>query len=178
MTYDTNQSIGAKVSAQELTTLIPALSRLARILAPTPDQADDMMQDALLRVWARLQKGGKIDDLRPYLMTTLRNASSKPPQQDQELTEQNAPSHPAEIWDRLACADVIAAMANMSDDLADLLRPLAVSGASYADLAKTFDLPIGTVMSRISRARAQLRAELGLPKLRAVEALLDDLTRA
>lgn len=163
------------VNTQELTALIPALSRLARILAPTPDQAEDMMQDALLRVWARLQKGGQIDDLRPYLMTTLRNASTKPMQQDQELTEQNAPSHPAEIWDRFACSDVIGAMASMPDDLADLLRPLALSGASYEDLAKTFDLPIGTVMSRISRARAQLRAELDLPKRRAVEVLLDDM---
>ncbi len=164
-----------KIGAQELTALMPALARLARILAPTPDQADDLMQDALLRVWARLQKGGQIDDLRPYLMTTLRNASTKPIQQDQELTEQNAPSHPAEIWDRFACADVITAMASMPDNLADLLRPLAMSGASYDELAKTFDLPIGTVMSRISRARAQLRAELDLPKMRAVEVLLDDL---
>lgn len=169
MTHDCKQG------AQELTALMPALSRLARILAPTPDQADDLMQDALLRVWARLQKGGEIDDLRPYLMTTLRNASTKPPKQDQELTEQNTPSHPAEIWDRFACADVINAMTNMPDNLADLLAPLAISGASYDDLAKMFDLPIGTVMSRISRARAQLRAELDLPKRRAVEVLLEEL---
>lgn len=169
MTHDTNPS------AQELTALMPALSRLARILAPTPDQAEDMMQDALVRVWARLQKGGQIDDLRPYLMTTLRNASTKPTRQDLELTEQNAPSHPAEIWDRLACSDVISAMANIPNNLADLLHPLALSGASYDDLAKAFDLPIGTVMSRISRGRAQLRAELDLPKRRAVEVLLGDL---
>ncbi len=162
---------------QELTALIPALSRLARIMAPTPDLAEDMTQDALLRVWARLQKGGEIDDLRPYLMTTLRNASRKPRQQDQELTEQNAPSHAAEIWDRLACSDVINAMADMPDDLTDLLRPLAMSGASYDELAASFDLPIGTVMSRISRARAQLRAELDLPKMRAVEVLLGDMAQ-
>lgn len=162
-------------NAQTLTALIPALSRLARILAPTPDRAEDMEQDALLRVWARLQNGGEIEDLRPYLMTTLRNASTKPAQQVQELTEQNAPSHPAEIWDRLACSDVLNALANMPDDLADLLRPLATSGASYSELAKTFDLPIGTVMSRISRARAQLRADLDLPKTHAVEVLLDEM---
>ncbi len=162
-------------NAQTLTALIPALSRLARILAPTPDRAEDMEQDALLRVWARLQNGGEIEDLRPYLMTTLRNASSKPMQQDQELTEQNAPSHPAEIWDRLACVDVFNALRDMPDDLAELLRPLAISGASYSELATAFDLPIGTVMSRISRARAQLRADLDLPKTHAVEVLLDEM---
>lgn len=158
-----------------LTALIPALSRLARILAPSADQAEDMTQDALLRVWARLQNGGEIDDLRPYLMTTLRNASFKTMHQDQELTEHNAPSHPAEIWDRLACVDVFNALEHLPDQLTDLLRPLAMSGASYDELAKAFDLPIGTVMSRISRARAQLRAELDLPKSRAVEVLLEEM---
>lgn len=155
-----------------LTALIPALSRLARILAPTPDQAEDMAQEALLKVWARLEKGAAIDDLRPYLMTTLRNASTKPVMQDQELTDQNTPSHPAEIWDRFACADVSLAVDQLPDNQAELLRPLVLYGASYADLAKMFKLPIGTVMSRISRARAQLRAEMGLPKNRAVESLL------
>lgn len=159
---------------QTLTALIPALSRLARILAPTPDMAEDMTQDALLRVWARLEKGAEIDDLRPYLMTTLRNASTKPPQQDQELTEQNTPSHPAEVWDRFACTDVSDAIGRLPDDQADLLRPLALHGTTYAELAKTFDLPIGTVMSRISRARAQLRADLNLPKSSAVETLLEE----
>ncbi len=158
----------------DLTTLIPALQRLARILAPTPDQAEDMAQDALLRVWARLKKGGEIDDLRPYLMTTLRNASTRPPVQDQELTDQNTPSHPAEIWDRFACSDVSRAISRLPDDQASLLRPLVLQGRSYADLAKAFDLPIGTVMSRISRARAQLRTDLELPKTYAVETLLEE----
>ena len=163
-------------TAHDLTTLMPALQRLARILAPTPDLADDMAQDALLRVWARLKKGAEIDDLRPYLMTTLRNASTRPPVQDQELTDQNTPSHPAEIWDRFACADVSHAISRLPDDQADLLRPLVMHGSSYADLAKAFDLPIGTVMSRISRARAHLRAELDLPKSGAVEVLLDEVS--
>ena len=159
---------------QALTTLMPALTRLARILAPTPDLAEDMAQEALLRVWARLQKGGAIEDLRPYLMTTLRNASTRPPVQDQELTDQNTPSQPAEVWNRFACTDVNDAMSRLPDDQADLLRPLALQGATYAELAETFDLPIGTVMSRISRARAHLRADLDLPKTRAVEVLLED----
>ena len=158
----------------DLTTLMPALQRLARILAPTPDLAEDMAQDALLRVWVRLKKGGEIDDLRPYLMTTLRNASTRPPVQDQELTDQNTPSHPAEIWDRFACADVNCAISRLPDEQADLLRPLVMHGSSYADLAKAFDLPIGTVMSRISRARAQLRTDLELPKTHAVETLLEE----
>ena len=159
---------------QALTSLIPALTRLARILAPTPDQAEDMAQDALLRVWARLKNGGAIEDLRPYLMTTLRNASTKPPVQDQELTDQNTPSQPAEVWNRFACVDVSGAIARLPNDQAELLRPLAFHGATYAELAAAFELPIGTVMSRISRARAHLRTDLNLPKAHAVDILLED----
>jgi len=162
-------------NAHTLTDLMPALLRLARILAPTPDMAEDMAQEALLRVWARLKNGGEIEDLRPYLMTTLRNASTRPAQQDQELTEQNTPSQPAEIWSRFACVDVNSAIGRLPDDQADLLRMAALQGNSYAQIAKAFDLPIGTVMSRISRARAQLRADLNLPKSRAVETLLQDM---
>jgi RNA polymerase sigma-70 factor (ECF subfamily) len=136
-----------------------------------------MALEALLNVWARLQKGGEIDDLRPYLMTTLRNASTKPVQQDQALTEKNTPSQPADVWGRLACLDVLNALAKIPDDQAALLRPLALSDASYADLAKTFNLPVGTVMSRISRARHQLRRQLELPKSRAVEVILDQIPR-
>jgi len=159
-----------------LTDLMPALTRLARILAPTPDAAEDMAQEALLRVWVRLKRGGEIEDLRPYLMTTLRNASTRPVQQDQELTEHNTPSHPAEVWSRFACDDVRNALTRLPGDQADLLRMLALHGNTYAEIAKAFDLPIGTVMSRISRARTQLRADLNLPKSRAVETLLQGIS--
>jgi RNA polymerase sigma-70 factor (ECF subfamily) len=163
-----------KTAPHDLVHLMPALTRLARILAPRPDLAEDLAQDALLRVLARLNKGAEIDDLRPYLMTTLRNGCTKCAPQDQELTEQNSPSHDGEIWPRFACADVADAISRLPDEQAALLRLLALHGASYAELAAAFKLPIGTVMSRISRARAQLRGELGLPKSSAVEMLLPD----
>ncbi|MDQ7070270.1 MAG: sigma-70 family RNA polymerase sigma factor [Rhodobacterales bacterium] len=163
--------------AAALTTLMPALTRLARILSTSPEQAEDMAQEALLQVWSRLKRGGTIDDLRPYLMTTLRNASTRAhtPHHARTvaLTDQNTPSENSAIWDRLAMMDVTIAISRLPDDQAALLRPYALHGASYADLALTFDLPIGTVMSRIARARAQLRADLDLPKSRAVDALLD-----
>ncbi len=164
-----------KTDTHDLIRLMPALKRLARILAPRPDLADDLAQDALLRVLARLNTGAQIDDLRPYLMTTLRNGCTKSAAQDQELTEQNSPSHDGEIWPRFACADVAGAISRLPDEQAALLRLLVLHGASYAELAAAFDLPIGTVMSRISRARAQLRGDLGLPKSSAVEVLLLDV---
>ena len=158
-----------------LTRLIPRLTRLARLLAPTPDKAEDMVQDALLSVWTRLQDGAQIDDLGPYLMTVLRNRSRHPLPAPAELTEQNAGSTPGQADQRLACLDVGAAIERLPDDQAALLRSLYLSGASYRDLALAFDVPIGTVMSRLARARTRLRADLDLPARGAVPSLLENI---
>ncbi|MEE9427360.1 MAG: sigma-70 family RNA polymerase sigma factor [Paracoccaceae bacterium] len=162
-----------KQHSHTLVTLLPPLRRLARILAPTPDQAEDLAQEALVKVWARLQRGADIDDLRPYLMTTLRNANRTPRPQEQELTDDNTPSCPPQAWGRMVVQDVSDAIENLAEDQSNLLRPLVQQGTSYKKLAKLHGLPIGTVMSRIARARTRLRSDLGLPADHAVEALLD-----
>ncbi len=161
----------------ELTRLIPQLERLARIIAPSPDQAEDLAQEALLQVWRRLRGGGEIGDLRPYLMTVLRNAARKPApgRQNEELTERNAGATPARQLIRLACEDVKRALARLPEDQRALLAPLLAEGLSYAELARRFDLPAGTVMSRLSRARARLCRELDLPRGQAVSTLLDEM---
>ena len=53
--------------------LMPALLRLARQLTGNRDQAQDLCQEVLLRLWTRLQDGHEIDDLRAYAMAALRN---------------------------------------------------------------------------------------------------------
>ncbi len=159
--------------ALALVLLIEPLLRLARILASTPDQAEDLAQEALLQVWTRLKRGHKIENLRPYLMATLRNARRHVPRNDQELNDANTPSCLPDAWRRIACQDVNAAVALLPEEQRELLRPFVQSGASYKDLAMTHDLPIGTVMSRIARARTRLRYELDLPANHAVEELLE-----
>ncbi len=159
----------------ELIKLIPQLEKLARIMAPTPDRAEDLAQEALLRVWARLEAGAEIEDLRPYLMTVLRHASHRTRPEGEELTESNAGIAPEDQMIRLACKEVRAAIERLPEPQAELLRPLCNEGATYQELAERFDLPPGTVMSRISRARARLCRELNLPRGRAVTALLDTI---
>lgn len=160
--------------SKELTQFIPALLRLARILARDKDSADDLAQEALVKVLNWLDTGGKINDLRPYLMTTLRNASTRSSADNLELTEQNSPAEDSKVWGRLAYQDVRQTIDKLPNEQAELLRPLALEGGSYAELAKSFDIPLGTVMSRLSRARSKLRGELGLPKTCAVETFLED----
>ena len=154
--------------------LMPPARRLAAILTRSPEKADDLAQEALVLVWSQLQGGADIQDLRPYLMTTLRNANRVRRDEHQPLTETNTPGVPGDAFGRMACHEVNSAIADLPANLRDLLNQVVQNGATYQELATSNAIPIGTVMSRLSRARSQLRAELDLPQTHAVEALLDE----
>ncbi|MBS9716391.1 RNA polymerase sigma factor [Pseudohalocynthiibacter aestuariivivens] len=161
-------------TGKELTALMPALHRLARKIAPSKAIADDLMQEALLRVWTRIDAGEPIDELRPYLMTTLRNLSRRPARALSQLTDENMPCTMAEAPRRIATRDVLLALARLPEKDASLLVKVAFNGEGYAEVADVMGIPVGTIMSRVARARARLRADLDLPASHAVESLLED----
>lgn len=158
--------------AHALTALIPDARRTARAILRNGDLAEDVVQEALLRVWARLNAGVPIGDLRPYLMTTVRNLARRPrPLAPAEAAPPEAA--PGGAHDRIACTEVLAALTHLPRDQARLLTVTALNGATLAELAETTGLPPGTVASRVSRARARLRAQFGLSEKRTVSDLLD-----
>lgn len=159
--------------AQALMRLLPDLQKLARILAPDRDSADDLVQDALLQVWRQIDSGARIDALRPYLMTTLRNASRRPGRAEMPLDQAPPVAEPSAALPRLACAEVMAAIDRLPADQACLMHAWLDGAESYAALAARMDLPVGTVTSRLARARARLRAEFDLDDGRAVATLVD-----
>jgi RNA polymerase sigma-70 factor (ECF subfamily) len=158
--------------AQALTDLIPALMRAALALTRSRDRAEDLAQEALLRVWTRLREGEAIGDLRPYLLTTLRNLARRPPRL--APAEAAAPeTAPNAAPDRIACREVIAALSALPPDQGRLLSRVVLDAATIAELAAETGLPPGTVASRLSRARARLRARLDLPDGDPVAAILE-----
>jgi len=161
-------------TGKELTALMPALHRLARKISPSKAIADDLTQEALLRVWIRIGADEPIDELRPYLMTTLRNLSRRPARALNELTDENMPCTLAEAPRRMATRDVLIALARLPAKDASLLVKVALNGEGYAEVAASMGIPVGTIMSRIARARSRLRADLDLPASHAVECLLED----
>ncbi len=161
-----------EAAAAALARLRPDLLRAARAIARCPDRAEDLAQEALLRVWIRLVAGERIDDLRPYLLTTLRNLARRPPRLlPAELAAPEAA--PGNASDRMACREVIAAMGALPAGQATLLAEAALGDGTVAELAARAGLPPGTVASRVSRARASLRARFDLPEAAPVTALLD-----
>lgn len=160
--------------AETFARLLPDLNRLCRILAPSRDAAEDLAQEAALRVWAQLAAGAEIEALRPYLMTAARNGARRPAQAPEELTEALSPCIPPEAPARLATAEVLKAIARLPHAQAILISDHALGGLSYQALAAEHALPLGTVMSRLNRARRALRTAMDLEPDESATALLAD----
>ncbi len=159
---------------EALVALLPDLQRLSRIMARSPENAEDLAQEAALKVWAKLQDGANIDNLRPYLMTALRNEARRPKKVAASLEDADIPSTGPEAPRRMACTEVLKAISTLPEDQATLLHLYVHRGCSYADLAKQTGLPIGTITSRLSRARARLCTHFDVQQGHAVSALLPE----
>lgn len=150
-------------SLRALVPLIPVLMRRAQRLARTRSEAEDIVQDTLLNVCQRLRDGTQIDDLRAYALRTLSNRARRgwTPLPAQELNENDAITLPdADL--RLDCADTLAAIAALPAPQRLLMELVVAGETSPRAMAATTGLPLGTVMSRLARARARLRLTLSL----------------
>ena len=144
--------------------LLPAMKRLARRLSPSADAADDLAQEAALKIWSTLARGGEIEDLRPYAMATLRNLARSHRRQMRDIVEMkdDTASIPPDAPRHLACAEMLAAINRLPEAQATLMTRVAAGEASPAELAHSINCPVGTVMSRLARARVTLRRDMGL----------------
>ncbi|MCX7559518.1 RNA polymerase sigma factor [Sulfitobacter sp. F26204] len=148
----------------QVTELLPKLQRRARRLALNRAEAEDMAQETVLRLWQRLNSQQVIDAPERYAMTMLHNLARqrwRKGHRTEQLTEdmaQIAPVAPA----RIACAQLIEAIGDLPRDQAVVMN-LVVTGETSPDrMAKRLGVPRGTVMSRLGRARAKLRAAMDL----------------
>ncbi|MBK8741572.1 MAG: sigma-70 family RNA polymerase sigma factor [Betaproteobacteria bacterium] len=137
---------------------LPGLRRYARLLTGDPHRADDLVQDALLRACAKWTLWRPASDLRAWLFTVMHNVfinqlRAAPPASVQfdDLAEAGHSEDPA------VAIDLQRALARLPDDQREVLLMVTVEDFSYADVARVTGVPVGTVMSRLSRARRRLR---------------------
>jgi RNA polymerase sigma-70 factor (ECF subfamily) len=148
--------------AQRLVELIPRLRRYARALVGDRASADDLVQDTLERAWAKLHLYRRGTDLRAWLFTVMHNvhvnkvrsARATDPLEDDmpELAQRAAQG------DALLVRDLDRAIARLPAEQRAVLLLVTLEEMSYEQVARTLGIPIGTVMSRLSRAREKLRA--------------------
>jgi RNA polymerase sigma-70 factor (ECF subfamily) len=147
--------------AQRLVELIPRLRRYARALAGDRATADDLVQDTLERAWAKLHLYRRGTDLRAWLFTVMHNVhvnrvrAARPTDLlDDEMPEL---AQRASQGDGLLVRDLDRAIARLPVDQRSVLLLVTLEEMSYEEVALTLGVPIGTVMSRLSRAREKLR---------------------
>jgi len=158
--------------AEALVAMRPRLLKRARRYTGDREAAEDLVQEALLRVWARLTRDDTVDDLEAYVTIALRHVAWGRPRPFEDEDAHFPPVVESDAEPRLAAADVMRALSHLPAHQKALLKGYAIEGASYAELAEQHRLPIGTVMSRVARARAQLRKEFDLPVTAPVTELL------
>lgn len=150
------------MDSQALLAELPRLRRYARAMLGDRAAADDLVQDTLERAWSRLSQWRPGSDLRAWLFGIMHNLRvDQLRRQGAALVslDDEALAVPvrATQGDALAVGDLAAALGALPEEQRTVLLLIALEEMSYAEVAATLGIPLGTVMSRLSRGRERLR---------------------
>ncbi|HEY4893509.1 MAG TPA: sigma-70 family RNA polymerase sigma factor [Reyranella sp.] len=144
--------------------LIPALRRYAYALLRNHAAADDLVQDTLERALSHWTSRRPDGELRAWLFSILRNLHIDAYRQarrrgaEVEIDEDDHRETATRQETALEARDVLAALDQLPEEQKSLLLLIGVEDFSYEEAARIVGVPIGTVMSRLSRARQRLRS--------------------
>jgi RNA polymerase sigma-70 factor (ECF subfamily) len=155
---------------QSLITILPRLRRYALALCHVADVADDLVQTACERA---LAAAGQYDGMRfeAWMFRIVRNAwydrlrRQRTRGQESDITERDdiAALDAEKLPERrLLLRRVMAAIDALPEDQRDLMLLVCVEDVSYREAAEILDLPMGTVMSRLARARRKIADDVGV----------------
>ena len=142
----------------DLETCIPALRRYARALRPSPREADDLVRDCLVRALDKLHTRRDSGDMRVWLFAIMRNVSINQRRRSRlerapmtDMTAEPGQESPVLV------GDVARAFGQLPEEQRQVMLLVSLEDLSYVEAARVLRVPIGTVMSRLSRGRQQLR---------------------
>jgi RNA polymerase sigma-70 factor (ECF subfamily) len=164
---------------EEALELSDQVYRVARRLVGSREEAEDLMQEAYARAFRSWQQYQPGTNLRAWLLRILTNLNIDRGRRQQrspdtqpleegdyflynKLESSIAEENPAEerVIERLSQNSVVEALADVPHDFRDVLVLVDIGEFSYAEAAQILDIPIGTVMSRLHRARRALKQNL------------------
>lgn len=149
---------------ETLTGQIAGLRRYARALLGNSSDVDDLVQECLTRALERVRSWGKIKDVRAYLFAILHNvhidrlaklkrAGIAVPLDGTMPQLSIGPSQ----FDHIEMRDLAWALQQLPVDQRQVILLVGLEGITYQEVASLLSIPIGTVMSRLSRGREALR---------------------
>jgi RNA polymerase sigma-70 factor (ECF subfamily) len=139
---------------------IPKLRRYARSLVGNRAPADDLVQDTLERSWTRQHLWRQGSDLRAWLFTIMHNIyvnqrrQYRPAALDDDDVEATANVRHEGVME---LRDLAKALEQLSPEHREVVLLVGLEQMRYEDVAEILDVPLGTVMSRLSRGRERLR---------------------
>lgn len=153
--------------ARDLEALIPNLRRYARVLVRDPDRADDFVQDCLERAISRHHLFVPGTNLRAWLFTILVNLVRSDARRDKARGTvvaiedyRHFISSPATQDDALRMRDLRRAFDRLAPPFQEVLSLVTLAGLSYEEAAEVIGVPVGTVRSRLFRAREQMKCHM------------------
>lgn len=156
----------AELGAQ-LVDLIPALRAFARSFCPRPDDADDLVQETLIKGWSHLDQYTPGTNMKSWLFTIMRNAFyTRIVKQNRERPGlfdcvADMPSRdPTQEWSARGL-EIADAIERLPVHQREIIMLVGVMGTSYEDAAVICGCAVGTIKSRVNRARQRLLEELG-----------------
>jgi RNA polymerase sigma-70 factor, ECF subfamily len=153
---------------KDLVQMLPRLRRFALTLTHNREDGDDLVQTACERAILRLsqwQPGTRIDSwiytmMRNLWVSELRSRRVRVGRGQVDAAETDELSSSISAHDHVYGNQVVDMVMSLSDGLSSTLLLVAVEGHSYQETAEILDIPIGTVMSRMSRARQMMKEKL------------------
>jgi RNA polymerase sigma-70 factor, ECF subfamily len=179
---ETDEALTARFE-RDAVPLIPQLYGGARRMTRSPADAEDLVQETMLKAYAQFRSFRPGTYLKAWLFRVMQNTwvdgyhrtRRRPPEfLSSEISDIQLAAHArqasigsiglrsaeVEALDGLRDSQITAAINTLHEDLRSIVHYACVDGLRYKEIAQIMDIPIGTVMSRLYRARKQLQAEL------------------
>jgi len=151
---------------RELTDVIPHLRAFARGLCGRPDLADDLVQEALMKAWAAQERFQPGTSMRAWTFVILRNAYLTDMRRNRfradydETVAERILTAPAAQEGPLHLSDMHRALLTLPPERREALLLVGAGGFSYEEAAEICQCAVGTIKSRVGRARAALSSML------------------
>lgn len=148
---------------------IPRLRRYARALLGERHASDDLVQDTLERAWNKFHLWRPGSDLRAWLFAIMHNVfvnQVRSHRHEMERTVEETPEVAVRATqaDALELADIERSLRMLPAEQREVLLLVTVEEMTYDEASRALDIPIGTVMSRLSRARERMRRAMSEPQ--------------
>lgn len=156
--------------AEALLEHVPALRAFALALVRNRSDADDLVQETLVKAWSNLEKYTPGTNLRAWLFTIQRNTFFSARRKHKREVPDPEGIHAAKLAEkpahdgRLAFSEFLVAFDKLSSEHREVLMLVGAEGFSCEEAAAMIGVAVGTIKSRASRARSQLAELMGLPR--------------